>query len=102
MLILALASLPYGYYTLLRIVVCLCAFLIAHGSYSKERGSIWAPVFVGVGLLFNPIIPVHLSRSIWATIDIACAAIFFSHFLYLQFRSNTSRCLQEEKLPKKT
>lgn len=36
----------------------------------------WAWVFGIIALLFNPIIPVHLSREIWAPIDIMAALIF--------------------------
>ena len=35
----------------------------------------WAGVLGSIALLFNPIIPVHLSREIWAPIDITAALI---------------------------
>jgi len=80
-LLIALAPLPYGYYTLLRIIVCGAAALIAYQHYEKEREvSFWVALMAGVAILFNPIIPVHLNREIWAPIDIITAVIFFFHW----------------------
>ena len=35
--------------------------------------------FVAVALLFNPLFPVHLSRELWAGIDVATAAMFIAY-----------------------
>ncbi|HIL58568.1 MAG TPA: hypothetical protein EYG39_11750 [Rhodothermales bacterium] len=70
---LALAPLPYGYYTLLRIAVTAAAGYGAVLAWESEDVA-WA---IGLGLLaaaFNPIIPVHLSRGAWAAVDLAAAA----------------------------
>ena len=47
MLVIALAPLPYGYYTLLRLVVCVCAGLLAYTAYRDAGSSVtaWAIVF---------------------------------------------------------
>lgn len=76
LLLLALAPLPYGYYQFLRLVVCVCAVLIA---IQVKKTTVWFPIFLTVALLFNPIIPVYLTRDIWALIDIACALLFVFH-----------------------
>ena len=75
MLLLALSRYPYSYYILLLWVVCGTS---AYGAFkSAEFGkSGWAWVLGIIALLFNPIIPVHLSREIWAPIDIMAALIF--------------------------
>ena len=74
MLLLALAPLPYGYYILLRLVVCV-AFAWTAFDFSQEGRAPVAAVFVVGALLFNPIIPVHLNRELWAVLDVAAAAL---------------------------
>jgi hypothetical protein len=80
-LLIALAPLPYGYYTLLRIVVCGSAALIAYKQFQKERVvSLWVVLMSGVAILFNPFLPIYLDREIWAPIDVITAAIFLIHW----------------------
>ena len=75
MLLLALAELPYGYYQLLRLVVCGVSIFVAFTAYSWQK--MWAMWLFGlVALLFNPLIPIHLSREIWQPIDVICAILF--------------------------
>jgi hypothetical protein len=75
MLILALSGHPYSYYILLRWVVCGTAAYGAFKSVELEKSG-WAWILGIIALLFNPIIPVHLSREIWAPIDVMAALIF--------------------------
>lgn len=75
MLLGALASWPYGYYQLLRFVVCGVSVYVAFMAYQWQK--LWATWLFGfIALLFNPLIPIHLSREIWQPIDIICAIIF--------------------------
>ncbi len=75
MLLLALAPLPYGYYQLLRFVVFGAALYVAFAAFNLQK--IWAVwVFGFVGILFNPLIPVHLPREILQPIDVICAILF--------------------------
>jgi Family of unknown function (DUF6804) len=75
LLLLALFPLPYGFYTLLRLVVTICAGVIAyHHWQSGGKGLAFSMGFVA--LLFNPLIPVYLSREIWAPIDLGLSVFF--------------------------
>lgn len=74
MLLLALAPLPYGYYTMLRLVVC-GAFAWTAFDLSQDGRVPAAVTFILGALLFNPLIPVHLNRELWAIINIATAAL---------------------------
>ena len=75
MLIACLGQWPYGYYTLLRFVVCGSAVYIAVVSYEWKQ--IWACwVFGIIAFLFNPLIPIHLDRDLWMGIDLLCAVFF--------------------------
>jgi hypothetical protein len=67
---------PYGFYTLLRLVVTITAGLVAYGWLQRDRGSVVPFAFGGIAILFNPLIPVHLSRAAWAPIDLVVAAAF--------------------------
>ena len=78
MLLAALLHLPYGYYTLLRLVVCLTAAIVAFQSWPKNQA--WAIAFGLVALLFNPLIIVALDRETWAPIDVGVAMMYLSHW----------------------
>ena len=75
MLLVALAQWPYGYYQILRWVVCATAVFVVWCSYSWNKyWAIW--FFALVAVLFNPLVPVHLSRQVWRPIDIVSALAF--------------------------
>jgi len=66
---------PYGYYTLLRLVVCGASIYALF--YLPRISPGIAVGLVLTALLFNPIIPVHLSKPIWIPIDISVAVFLF-------------------------
>ncbi len=71
----ALADLPYGYYQMLRWVTCGISAYITVKSYQWETA--WATwLFAAIAILFNPLIPIELSKPIWRPIDIGCAVLF--------------------------
>ena len=81
MLVLAVLPLPYGYYTALRIVVCGAAgFLVYQLSGENGDFSFWLFGFFGIAVLFNPIIPIHLTKAIWQPIDLGAAGYFVAHW----------------------
>lgn len=71
----AFERMPYGYYTFLRIVVSFAAFVlvaaIEPGNWSGLR-----VLLVGLLILYNPLIPFHLSRDTWFPINIATVLLF--------------------------
>ena len=73
-LLLGILALPYGYYTLLRLIACAVFAWAAYVTFEKKE-SILPWVFIILALLFNPLIKVYLSKEIWTVID-ACSAIF--------------------------
>ena len=75
MLLGALGYWPYGYYVLLRWVICPAAiFVLAATIIWKTYWACWA--FGVVVMLFNPIAPIHLTREIWRIVDLVVAALF--------------------------
>lgn len=75
MLLGALAPWPYGYYQLIRFVVCGLSMYVAFMAYNWQK--LWATWLFGlIAVLFNPLIPIHLSRELWQPIDLVCAFLF--------------------------
>ena len=70
---------PYVYYRVLRWVVFVCCAIIAYRLYERRDFSIWLVGLMALAVLFNPIVPVHLTRAIWAPINIAGALFFVAH-----------------------
>ena len=77
MLVLAiLPIMPYGYYMLLRVVicgVCLCQILSAH----NKKLSLPIGLCL-VAILYNPILTVSLTRGVWTILNIATLVYFIS------------------------
>jgi len=76
-LLLAIPSIwPYGYYQLLRwLIAGTAVFLIFIASELEKRAWIWTMAVIAI--LFNPIIPIYLSKETWVVIDFIAAIIFF-------------------------
>lgn len=75
MLLCALGRWPYGYYQLLRWVTCAAAVWVGFLAYGWQKK--WATVvFAILAVLFNPLVPIHLSREIWQPIDAISAVLF--------------------------
>lgn len=89
LLLLAIANLPIGYYTFLRIIVTIGAIVVIIGEFEKGL-SIWIILFGIIAILFNPIIPVYLyNKAIWIPIDIATAIIFGMKVFFLPSKSKS-------------
>ena len=84
----ALSRHPYGYYTLLRWVVCGVAAYTAYVSNLHNKLP-WAWFFGILALFFNPIIPVKLDRATWASIDVAVGIVLPVSIFFV--RENLSR-----------
>jgi hypothetical protein len=84
-LVVATAPLPYGYYTFTRIVVCLTGLVIA-GIDLKNRRQIGtcSAALTLIAILFNPVVPIHLTRTIWFYLDLVAAAVFIAHLAVLR------------------
>jgi len=75
LLLLAILPLPYGYYTLLKLVVCFTAIFLVWFSYKRQRIS-WTWIMGFFILVFNPIIPIQFGRELWIFVDLITAVVF--------------------------
>lgn len=64
-----------GYMELFNMVVCLTALLVVAQAF-RERKYFWATGFVAIAVLFNPIVPLTLSRKMFLLLDSACVVTF--------------------------
>ncbi|WP_425493155.1 DUF6804 family protein [Novilysobacter antarcticus] len=67
-------SLPYGYYSVMRWVVCASCAWLALTSYRSGREELawcWG-VIAGI---YNPIFPVHANREIWSIVNVATIGV---------------------------
>jgi hypothetical protein len=76
MAFLAIFPWGYGYYQILRIVLCLSSAVVAYGFY-KSQLSGWALALAAIAILFNPIFPIYMTRASWSRIDVITALLFF-------------------------
>jgi len=81
----AIAQNPYGYYIVLRYVVCITSLCGVWFAY-KSKKSIWLGIFIITAILFNPFIPIPFRRQAWIYIDIAIAFVFLSSFIFLKIK----------------
>lgn len=73
-LLLALLPMPYGYYQLLRLIVCGVSIWAAI-STSKTNQTLTI-IYALVALLYNPIFIIHFDRSTWGIINILTVLLF--------------------------
>jgi hypothetical protein len=65
---------PYGFYQLLRIVVTGTAVYVVVQVVNRRQ--FWPWIMGGIAILFNTILPIHLTRKEWQPIDFGVAVIF--------------------------
>ncbi len=65
-------GLPYGFFTLLRLVVFGTTVYLSWLAYKSERHT-WIWIFGFIALVFNPLIPLYLGRDLWVVVDLLVA-----------------------------
>lgn len=85
LLLIAVLELPYGYYGFMRLCVCASSAIVAYLWFDRTKSlTLVTVVFALTAVLYNPIIRVHLDRSVWAPINLATAAAFVVGYLNLR------------------
>lgn len=75
LLLLALANMPYGYYSFLRVAVTVAAVEVVW-SAMRHRQWLWIAPFLVVAVLWNPLVVIHASRASWRWLDAGAAVLF--------------------------
>jgi hypothetical protein len=69
LLFVAVLPLPYAYYEILRVAVCLGVLYMLVKEWLLLEGQTKG-VLIVIAVLFNPFSPIYLSKIIWMIIDI--------------------------------
>jgi hypothetical protein len=67
---------PYGFYTVMRLVVCGCSVYLAVKA-NGMRNVAWTWIMGGMAVVFNPILPIRIHRSGWQVVDALAAGTLF-------------------------
>ena len=81
--LIAIGPLPYEFYMLLRLVsVPLFGILMFHSllRYRPESSNWYIWMFLGFGLLYNPFVPVYLTKDLWIVFNIVTAVIIATYW----------------------
>jgi hypothetical protein len=73
----------YGFFILPQWVVSGGAALLALMAHDQDVPG-WMWVMVGILILFNPLLPIHLRRDTWRILDLLAATIFVAAAFKLQ------------------
>jgi hypothetical protein len=65
--------LPYGYYMLLRVLACAAFGYAAFLAYKSKAWPTLAMLALAT-VAFNPLIPLRLSKAVWAAVDMSAGA----------------------------
>ena len=89
LLFIGLANMPIGYYTIVRITVCVISALSCYWSYkSDEKIGIATVLFGLLAILFNPIVPIYLQdKGVWTVIDIVAAILLAIRYITLKSKT---------------
>ncbi|MCX7737657.1 MAG: hypothetical protein N2319_13230 [Candidatus Kapabacteria bacterium] len=83
MLSIALLKLPYGYYTLMRLVLCFSFCFFIYINYSVYRNFLFYPIFGLLAIIYNPVFPLHLGREVWTYVNlVTILTIIISFFVF--------------------
>lgn len=83
----ALADHGYGYYTMLRWIVCGASIFVAlKFNEQKLVFAVWA--FSGMAIIFNPIIKIHFDKNAWHFIDAIVGCVFLVGTFFIQDKNS--------------
>lgn len=80
MLLICLLDMPYGYYQLLRFVAMVVFGYSAYRYYKEQKESLMVTM-ITLTILFQPLLPITLGRTIWNIVDVI-VAIFLLYLWY--------------------
>lgn len=85
MLLLALLDgWEYGFFTFLRFVVFATCGYVAYLALTAEQNPFWVWALGGIAVLFNPFIPIYLTREVWVVIDFLVAIFLLATMALLR------------------
>ena len=74
---------PYGYYVLLRLVVCSIFAYLAFQAFEKEKTE-WVWVLGITAAVYNPFVKMHFGREIWSLVNLVTIGVAIASILKLK------------------
>jgi hypothetical protein len=71
-----------GYAIMLQLVICTSASLVALQA-ARSGKQLWAIAFAGLAVLFNPVLTVPVSQSVFLWVNILCLGMFLASLKFL-------------------
>lgn len=82
-------GMPYGYFQLLRWIVCGVCGYRAFQSHTLQK-PVWMWAFLCSVVIFNPLAPIHLGREIWLVLDVGLAVLMLVSLAAVRTPKGTS------------
>ena len=89
LLMVALPQAGAAYQVALEFVVCLSGVMVLWEA-ARARKYIWLVAFGAIAILFNPFVPLALSRKTFLWLDFVCIVIFLTSLAVLHVRPRLS------------
>ena len=94
MLFIALEDNPYGYYQILRWVVCGVAGYSAYLAHINNRIA-WTWIFGITAILYNPISTIHLARDTWKVLNAITVVVIFVSIIEIKFNLFRTKLIKD-------
>lgn len=76
---------PYSYYIILRYFAFIFSLVFA-AYHFRQKQQLVAIIFIIIGIIYNPLIPVHSTREIWSVINIITIIIIVVSLFFPQLK----------------
>jgi len=90
MLSIALLRLPYGYYTLMRVVLCFSFCYFIYDNFKLYKNYVFYMIFGLLAIVYNPVFPLHLGREIWVYVNIVTIVVLILSFVFLRSKTKAT------------
>jgi hypothetical protein len=77
----------YGFFTILRFVVFFSTAFVAYLAYQAEKEG-WTWIMGAIAVLFNPFIPIYLTREVWVLIDSVVGIFLLASTVLLKLKDD--------------
>ena len=91
-MLLGLLPMPYAFYDVLRVVVCICLYFFFQVVFpQREDHRKWLAVIIALFVLYNPLIPVHFGvQFIWFVFNVLTVIILYKARVQFEPKSSVS------------
>jgi hypothetical protein len=72
-----------GYAIMLQFVICLSAILVSLQA-ARSGKQLWVIAFAGLAMLFNPVVTIPISQSVFLWINVLCLTMFLASLRFLK------------------